>query len=117
MSRWSSLATANRRAFSYIDDVAPVIARSILLPEAYNQVFNVGGDTMYTVNELAQAVCRAMGVDAEIRHVPARNEVKHAYADHEKARSTFDLPDPIPLDAGLARMAAWAKQVWEQKDE
>ena len=32
------------RAFSYIDDVAPVIARSVMNREAYGQVFNVGGD-------------------------------------------------------------------------
>ena len=29
------------RAFSYIDDVAPTIARSVLVPEAYGEVFNV----------------------------------------------------------------------------
>src|SRR5580700_7399155 len=30
------------RAFSYIDDVAPVIAVSVARPESYNQIFNVG---------------------------------------------------------------------------
>ena len=37
------------RAFSYIDDVAPIIARSVDVPAAYNQVFNVGADQPYTV--------------------------------------------------------------------
>ncbi len=32
------------RAFSYIDDVAPVIAAAIDTPDAWNQVFNVGAD-------------------------------------------------------------------------
>ena len=31
------------RAFSYINDVAPHIARSVEIPAAYNQVFNIGG--------------------------------------------------------------------------
>ena len=31
-----------RRAFSYIDDVAPLIARGPLLQDARNHVFNVG---------------------------------------------------------------------------
>jgi UDP-glucose 4-epimerase len=48
-------------AFSYIADVAPVIARSIEFPEASNQIFNVGADTPYTVNELAEVVAGAMG--------------------------------------------------------
>src|SRR5262249_42547593 len=41
------------RAFSHIDDVAPLIARAPLLPEAINQVFNVGAETPYTILQLA----------------------------------------------------------------
>lgn len=99
------------RAFSYIDDVAPVIARSVLNPRAYGEIFNVGGDQPYTVNELAHAVSRAMGVTPNIRYLAERNEVKHAYASHAKVRAFFDLPPSVPLDEGLARMATWVKQV------
>src|SRR6516165_7579374 len=42
------------RAFSYIDDVAIPIAKSVNIPKAFNQVFNIGADKPYTVNELAQ---------------------------------------------------------------
>src|SRR5690606_37688101 len=41
------------RAFSYIKDVAPYIARYVFVPEAYNQVFNIGADKNYSVKELA----------------------------------------------------------------
>ena len=58
------------RAFSYIDDVAPVIAASIARPACYNQVFNVGADKPYSVLEVAQVVGRAMGADA--RHPASR---------------------------------------------
>ena len=44
------------RAFSYIDDVAPVIARSIAVPTASGEIFNVGGDVPYSVAHLAQVV-------------------------------------------------------------
>ena len=44
------------RAFSYIDDVAPIIARGPLVPEASNQVFNVGADTPYSLNTLSQKI-------------------------------------------------------------
>src|SRR5215469_13044648 len=50
------------RAFTHIDDVAPVIARSIDVPEAANEVFNVGADTPYAVLDLARAVARAFDV-------------------------------------------------------
>jgi UDP-glucose 4-epimerase len=98
------------RAFSYIDDVAPVIARAVHNPNCYGQVFNVGGDTPHTVAELAQVVSEAMGVPPRLAHLPERNEVKHAYSSHAKVRQYFDLPAPVALRDGVARMAAWVKQ-------
>jgi UDP-glucose 4-epimerase len=99
------------RAFSYIDDVAPIIARSIANPKAYGEVFNVGGDRSYTVNELARVVSQALGSQANILYLASRNEVKHAYASHDKMRQFFDVPVPVTLDEGVGRMAAWVKQV------
>jgi UDP-glucose 4-epimerase len=99
------------RAFSYIDDVAPVIAASIARPKSYNQIFNVGADKPYSVNELATVVVKAMGAESPIKHLDARNEVVHAYSAHEKVRKHFgDLIKNIPLEEGVARMAAWAKK-------
>jgi len=41
------------RAFSYIDDVAPIIAACIERPDTWNQIYNIGADRPWTVNELA----------------------------------------------------------------
>jgi UDP-glucose 4-epimerase len=96
------------RAFSYIGDVAPVIARSVSVPEAYNEVFNIGGDQVYTVNTLAQETAAAMGVPLRVDHLQKRNEAHSAYASHEKASKVFELTgEPVPLPAGLKRMADW----------
>jgi len=98
------------RAFSYVGDVAPVIARAIETPAALNQVFNVGADVPYSVNALAKATAVAMGVpDAPVRHLDARKEVVHAYATHDRVKAVFELGAPVSLEDGLARMAAWAK--------
>jgi len=99
------------RGFSYIGDVAPLIARSIDVPDARNEVFNVGADEATTVNELAHLVARAMGVEPRIRHLEARKEVQHAVADHSKLERVFGYRAKWTLDAGLERMAAWAKRV------
>ena len=98
------------RAFSYIGDIAPVIAESINVPEAYNQVFNIGADQPYTVNELAERVAEAMDVPPHILHVPARNEVQHAYPSHAKIRRVFGERSLHALEDGLARMALWVKR-------
>ena len=103
------------RAFSYIDDVAPVIARSPLLPEAYQNIFNVGADEVFTVLELAQEVANAFGVEPNINFLPTRNEVLHAYASHEKARRVFELPNSVPLSVGLCRMADWVRRTGARK--
>lgn len=97
------------RAFSYIGDVAPLIAESISLPPAYNQVFNVGADQPYSVNELATRVAQAMGVTPNISHMPPRNEVMYAYSSHEKVRRIFGERELVSLEEGLSRMAAWVK--------
>lgn len=99
------------RAFSYIDDVAIPIARSVNVPQAYNQVFNIGADKPYTVNELAEVVSGEFGVEPNITYLSARNEVMHAYSDHTKAHQIFGTPISIDLKQGVAAMAAWAKAV------
>jgi UDP-glucose 4-epimerase len=98
------------RAFSYIDDVAPHIARAVDLPAAYNQTINIGADTPYSVNQLAAVVSRAFGVTPAVVHLPPRNEVVHAYSSHDKARRIFGEGRPVSLEAGIARMADWARR-------
>lgn len=99
------------RAFSYIDDVAPYIAQSVENPQAYNQVFNIGADTPYSINELAHTVAEAFGQSPNIHYLPARNEVFHAYASHEKASRILGVQPTVELQTGISKMANWAKQV------
>jgi UDP-glucose 4-epimerase len=98
------------RAFSYIGDIAPLMADAITTPAAYNQVFNVGADTPYSVNQLAEAIAHAMGVEPQIIHMPPRNEVQDAYSSHAKIYQVFGERAPCSLDEGLSRMSAWVKQ-------
>jgi UDP-glucose 4-epimerase len=99
------------RAFSYISDVAPVIAESINFNEAYNHVFNIGADKPYSVNELAEVVIKEMGIKGKIIHEPARNEVVHAFSDHAKVRKYFSINhDPETLENGIRKMAKWVNE-------
>lgn len=99
------------RAFSYISDVAPVIAASIERPECYQQTFNVGADTPYSVLQLAQTVAKELGTEANIRHLDARNEVVHAFSSHDLVQKHFgDLIKNVSLEDGVKRMAGWVKE-------
>src|SRR5581483_2077175 len=87
-----------------------ILADAIEVPAAYNQIFNIGADQPYSVNELAEAVARAMGVAPHVAHLPARNEVQNAYSSHDKVRRVFGARKLTTLDEGLARMARWVRQ-------
>jgi UDP-glucose 4-epimerase len=95
------------RAFTHIDDVAPVIANCVDIPGARNEVFNVGADVPFTVNHLAGIVAQAMGFECKIRHLEARNEVKVAFSDHSKAGRVFGGEQKTSLEDGIKAMAAW----------
>ena len=100
------------RAFTHIDDVAPVIARSIEVPQSANEVFNVGADTPHTVLDLAHTVARAFDVaEPEIEFLPAREEVVHAFSDHAKLHRVFGQEPTVSLEEGLRRMADWAREI------
>src|SRR5215210_1691581 len=97
------------RAFSHISDVAPIIARAPLVEASRNEVFNIGADQPYSILELANEVAEAFGVEPDVEHLPARNEVVHAFSDHSKVRSAFDPPAPLDLHEGIGRTAGWVK--------
>ena len=97
------------RAFSYIDDVAPMMAEAIDTPACWNETFNVGADQPYTLLQLAAAVAAAMGVAPQVTHLDARHEVQHAHSTHDKARRVFGARPQTSLEEGLDRMAAWVR--------
>jgi UDP-glucose 4-epimerase len=97
------------RAFTYIDDIAPIIASSVDIPTARNQVFNLGADEPYTINELARIVMEEMGPKCKIIHLDPRNEVKVAFSDHSKALQVFGKHSQTTLQNGIHAMAKWVK--------
>lgn len=105
------------RAFSYIDDVAIPIAHCVNNKEAYNEVFNIGADKPYTINELVEVVAKHLGVKPNVTHLQARKEVVHAYSDHSKAHRVFKSGTPVDLDTGIGKMVAWAKGVGARKSK
>jgi UDP-glucose 4-epimerase len=97
------------RAFSYIDDVAPRIARSIAVPAAMNQMFNIGADQAVAVRDLAELLQEQMGRRVGVQHLAPRNEAVHAFADHSRACQVFGEHPVTDIREGVKRMANWAK--------
>jgi UDP-glucose 4-epimerase len=96
-----------QRAFTHINDVAPLIAESINHPAARNETFNVGADVPFTVNHLAKVIAHVMDKPCNVVHLDARNEVKIAFSDHSKAEKVFGRREKTSLEDGMKSMAKW----------
>lgn len=99
-----------QRAFTHINDVAPHIAESVNIAAARNQVFNVGADVPYAVNDLAELVAKTMCKQCQVKHLEPRKEVQIAFSEHSKAERVFGTRKKIVLPDGLHRMAEWVRQ-------
>ena len=99
------------RAFSYISDIIPCISKSPFIPDAKNEVFNLGAGKPYTVKQLAQEVIKAMNSNIAPEHVPPRHEVKHAHCTTTKSEKILGFQDKVDLKEGLYKMAQWAKSI------
>jgi UDP-glucose 4-epimerase len=98
-----------QRAFTHISDVVPVIAESVNIPAARNQVFNVGADVPHTVNRLAEIVAHTMNKECKTVHLDPRNEVKIAFSDHSRAETIFGARSKVSLQDGIQNMADWVR--------
>ncbi|MEP3387444.1 MAG: NAD-dependent epimerase/dehydratase family protein [Reichenbachiella sp.] len=102
------------RAFSYIDDIVPLIAESVTRKELYGEIFNVGADEAIAVKDLAEQVMKAMRMECSIQFHESRNEVQHAFASHTKIKNHFGEVENTSLEEGLEKMSNWAKSVSHQ---
>ena len=98
------------RAFSYIDEVAPLIARSVAIESAKNQIFNIGSDQPITLNQLVTVLQEVTHITNEVIHLPERNEVTHAYADHSKLKEVFGTnASEVSFKEGIEKMWKWVQ--------
>lgn len=104
------------RAFSYIDDVTPYIAKAGFIKEAKGEIFNIGPLEEYTVSTLAKTVLKAFGSTMEPLHLPDRpREVKHAYSTNDKAQRLLGYKTTVHLEEGIKKMVEWAKKMGPRK--
>ena len=105
------------RAFTYIGDIAGLMASAPFVERVENQVFNVGADHPSSVNELAQRVAEALNLPLETKYLAARQEVKFAYSDHTKVVDVFGPQQETSLEEWLAKMAAWVRQAGTRESQ
>lgn len=113
---------AQKRAFSYIDDITEAVAELVFSKKHEGEIFNIGSDEFTTIKNLGSAVLRGFfrhgGIPKKFlpKHLPARpQEVKYAYCAHEKLFRAIGYRARTSLDDGIMKMTAWARSTGPQK--
>jgi len=78
-----------------------------------SEIFNIGADKYYTINEAADAVitvAKELGINATKVHLEKRNEVHTAYCDHTKAHKLLGFNDDTNLHDMIMKMFKWAQE-------
>jgi UDP-glucose 4-epimerase len=94
--------------FVYVADVARANLLA-LTSDASDDVFNVGTGVETSLNQLADALSRVMGVTIAPQYGPERkvNAVPRRLASTEKARRLLGYDPSVTLEEGLSRLVAW----------
>lgn len=100
-----------KRAFSYIDDVTPAIAKAGFEKAADHQIINIGPQKEFTINYLAEMILKLFKSKLKPIYLPPRpKEVKEAYCSYQKAEKILGFKETLSLEEGVARMVDWAKK-------
>jgi UDP-glucose 4-epimerase len=98
------------RDFIYIDDVVEAWWRAASLPAALGRTVNVGTGVRTTVGDLLAKVCAAVPGSDYYVSGGTPGDQNGIFADTARLGELLGLRQFVPLDAGLARFAEWARQ-------
>ena len=94
--------------FAYVEDIARANVLA-LASDVSDDVFNVASGVETSLNELAAALGRAMGVRIVPEYTPERkvNPVPRRLASTEKAKRVLGFTASVSLEEGLSRLVKW----------
>lgn len=95
------------RDFTFIDDV---VEANILAAESNitGEVFNIGGSSKISVNELIKKIEGIIGKKAMIENIEKqKGDVKATLADTSKAKELLSWSPKVNIDEGLKRYIKW----------
>jgi UDP-glucose 4-epimerase len=97
------------RDFTYVGDVAEAAARAAV-QGVPGRVYNIGGGSRVSVNEVLRLVERVVGRPVQIdRHAPQPGDMRDTFADTSLARADLGFEPRTSLAEGLAAEYAWLK--------
>lgn len=102
------------RDFTYIDDVAEMVARAVeQAPTKPVRIFNVGNQQPVVLGEFIGEIERATGHEAAKVMLPMQpGDVERTYADSSAAIAEFGFKPSTPLREGIEKTVEWFRNYY-----
>jgi GDP-D-mannose 3', 5'-epimerase len=95
------------RSFCFIDDCVFLLHR--LMESGHREPVNIGTDRLVSINELADLIARAAGIEVVKRHVPGTQGVRGRNADLTIMEQVLGSPR-WSLEAAIKKTYAWVQE-------
>lgn len=100
------------RDFTFITDIVEANIAATQKGRS-GDVYNLGGGTRISMNEVVQLVERLTGKKANIRYIERHHgDVSHTAASVERARQDLGFAPKVTLENGLAREVEYIRQIY-----
>lgn len=93
------------RSFCFIDDCIEGLSR--LMRSDYGEPLNLGQDRLVSINELAELIAAAAGIEIEKRHIVGPQGVRGRNSDNARLRDVLAWEPRISLEEGLSVTYHW----------
>jgi UDP-glucose 4-epimerase len=104
------------RAFTSVEDVVRGVIALIDEPKAVGEIFNIGGDEEFSINEVARRIKSAVGSSSPITHIPYEQAYQQGFEDMErrvpdvtKIRNLTGYKNRLNLDSILASVIEYER--------
>ena len=96
------------RSFCYIDDCVEGLYR--LMQSDFSEPLNLGQDRMISINQLADIIASAAGIEITKKHIDGPLGVRGRNSDNSKLREVLGWEPTISLEDGLKKTYDWIEQ-------
>lgn len=97
------------RAWCYVDDMVDALMRSLIMPEAVGESFNIGNArAVTTIYGLAETICRVLNSKSRIIFKEALSaDIELRIPKIDKAKELIGFEAQVDLEEGLRHTAEW----------
>ncbi len=98
------------RDFVHVSDIARACRLALTVPEAADQVLNIGSGRQHTVLEIAHSLAEVLGreeIEPEVTGNYRVGDIRHCFADITLARRVLGYEPAMPFEQGLIELASW----------